>query len=266
MDDYFPPQRVITQNKRYYQRFPSDKSIVADIVKHLASQPKGGVPLPSGSLLTPRYFQTLGLAGLGGGGGFERLHYLLENAWDGEELHLGFLKACDNWGAWDTNPLFLLLHEAIYCNGPGASSSWSAQRVREGEYKKEFDAQGAAEEGRHVYFTGEQIYQFMLEDIAALRPYKQVADHLAEYSQWQPLYDVSVLERTTIPVAAAVYYDDMYVDFNLSQQTLSHVKGARQWVTNEFLHSGRPPLPPYASATPLSDLPSAVLVPGKGFV
>lgn len=34
------------------------------------------VPLPSGGILTPKGLQILGLAGLGSGGGFERLHYM----------------------------------------------------------------------------------------------------------------------------------------------------------------------------------------------
>ncbi len=31
-------------------------------------------------------------AGLGSGGGFERLHFLLEKAWDGDEISLSFMK------------------------------------------------------------------------------------------------------------------------------------------------------------------------------
>lgn len=34
----------------------------------------------------------------------------------------------DTWMAWDTNPLYALLHESIYCQG--AASSWAAHRVR----------------------------------------------------------------------------------------------------------------------------------------
>ena len=45
-----------------------------------------------GSLYT-RGFQTLGLAGLGMGGGFERLHYLVSDAFDsGGHLSPAFLK------------------------------------------------------------------------------------------------------------------------------------------------------------------------------
>ena len=31
---------------------------------------------------------------------------------------------------------------------------------------------------------------------------------------------------------------DMYVDFNLGEETLQGIKGARALVTNEYLHSG----------------------------
>lgn len=232
-------RRVVTQNEKYYQRFPSDAPIIHRIVKHLAAQPDGGVLLPSGSLLTPRYLQTIGLSGLGGGGGFERMHYLFESAWDGDELSYSFLKNCDNWGAWDTNPLYCLLHEIIYCNGPGAASGWAAQRVRDSaEYAERFDAVAAAEAGAPVMFTGEMVFPWMMDDIAALRPYKEAANLLAESTAWSALYDVAMLENNAVPVACAVYFEDMYVDFNLSQQTLSKVNGARQWISNEFMHSG----------------------------
>jgi hypothetical protein len=41
-----------------------------------------------------------------------------------------------------------------------------------------------------------------------------------------------------VPVVAAAYYEDMYVDFRLSEQTAATVKGLRMWVTSEYLHSG----------------------------
>ena len=32
--------------------------------------------------------------------------------------------------AWDSNPLYALLHESIYCQGGGTASNWAAHRVR----------------------------------------------------------------------------------------------------------------------------------------
>lgn len=41
-----------------------------------------------------------------------------------------------------------------------------------------------------------------------------------------------------VPVAAAVYYDDMYVNFKLALDTASQIAGIRPWITNEYMHSG----------------------------
>lgn len=41
-----------------------------------------------------------------------------------------------------------------------------------------------------------------------------------------------------VPVAAAVYYDDMYVNFKLALDTASQIEGIRPWITNEYMHSG----------------------------
>ena len=30
----------------------------------------------------------------------------------------------------------------------------------------------------------------------------------------------------------------MFVDFELAQKTAKHVAGIRQWITNEYMHSG----------------------------
>lgn len=61
-------KRVLLQNERYYARFPDDVGVVGRIVTFLASQPEGCVVLPSGTRLTPRTLQLLGLSGLGSGG------------------------------------------------------------------------------------------------------------------------------------------------------------------------------------------------------
>lgn len=75
-------QRVLQQNAKYYDRFPSDISKVQAIVQYLMSQPEGGVTTPMGNRLTPRSFQLLGLSSVGFAAGFERLHYLIEAAFE----------------------------------------------------------------------------------------------------------------------------------------------------------------------------------------
>ncbi|MGN0112819.1 MAG: proline iminopeptidase, partial [Cellulosimicrobium funkei] len=41
-----------------------------------------------------------------------------------------------------------------------------------------------------------------------------------------------------VPVEAAVYFDDMFVDAGLSLETAARVGNVRTWVTNEFEHDG----------------------------
>ncbi|KAG1671871.1 hypothetical protein FOA52_003438 [Chlamydomonas sp. UWO 241] len=231
-------KRVALQNARYYERFPGDVALVQRIVNWLAAQPMGGYETPSGSLLTPRALQLLGLGGMGMGGGFERLHFTLETFFDSEgDITPCFLKSFDQQMPWDSNPLYAMLHESIYCQG--AASSWAAHRVRQlDEFRPAFDAVDAASSGRPVLFTGEMVFPWMFDDFACLRPYKAAAELIAQKSDWGKLYDADVLACNNVPAAAAVYFEDMYVDCELSQATAARIRGLRQWVTSEYKHSG----------------------------
>jgi len=235
-------KQVQQQNEKYYKRYPQDIQVVHDAVRYLSESEGGGVVLPSGGRLTPKMLQCLGLSGLGSGGGFERLHYLLERVWDPvlvpgakKSISYYFLKEFEMWLGFDQNPLYALLHESIYCQG--SSSKWSAEKVR-GEYESLFDPIKATEEGRPVYFTGEMVFPCMFDEIHALRDLKEAAHLLAEKEDWPPLYDASKLNNNKVPVAAAVYYEDMYVNFNIAKETASQIAGIRLWVTNEYMHSG----------------------------
>ncbi|KAL0379462.1 UNVERIFIED_CONTAM: Proline iminopeptidase [Sesamum angustifolium] len=207
-------EQVMHQNGKYYRRFPQDVELVHEVVA-----------LPGG-ILTPRGLQLLGLSGLGSSTGFERLHYMFERVWDPilvpgapKRISYFFLNAVssekylkllpyEGWLAYDTNPLYALMHESIYCQG--ASSSWSAHRIR-AENESQFDALKAVKEGRPVLFTGEMIFPWLFDEIQALRPFKDAAHLLAEKMDWPPLYDVASLNDNKVPVAAAVYYEDMYL-------------------------------------------------------
>ncbi|KAK8938861.1 hypothetical protein KSP39_PZI011063 [Platanthera zijinensis] len=235
-------EQVVHQNEKFYRRFPQDIPAVCELVNFLSESKGGGVPLPAGGILTPKGLQVLGLTGLGSGGGFERLHYMFERIWDpvlfpqgDKQISYYFLKAFENWVEFDTNPIYALLHESIYCQG--ASSQWSAQKIR-CEYESIFDPITAAKENRPVFFTGEMIFPWMFDEFHALKPFKEAAHLLAEKEDWPSVYDVKALNRNQVPVAAAVYFEDMYVNFNLAMETASEIAGIRLWVTNEYMHSG----------------------------
>jgi hypothetical protein len=61
---------------------------------------------------------------------------------------------------------------------------------------------------------------------------------LAQRTDWSPLFDRERLAANEVPVAAAVYFDDLYVDAGLQLETAAHVGNLQAWVTNEWEHDG----------------------------
>ncbi|MFH8384920.1 alpha/beta fold hydrolase [Kitasatospora sp. NPDC018058] len=230
--------RVVSKNTDHYARFPQDVEAVRRIAAHLADSP---ATLPGGGLLTVEAFQALGLM-LGGGSGSGALHYLLEEAWvegpAGAELSDTFLAGVQARLSFAEGPLYAVLHESIYGQRSvdQAGTGWSAERVRK-EFPQ-FDARAALESGAPVLFTGEMIYPWMFDTDPALRPLKETADLLAARTDWPDLYDPARLVANTVPVVAAVYHDDMYVDTADSLATARAVRGLRTWITNEWEHDG----------------------------
>ena len=89
-----------------------------------------------------------------------------------------------------------------------------------------------------VFFTGEMVYPWMFDEYKYLRPLKEAAEILATYDGWPQLYDKSVLQSNTVPCAAVIYYNDMYVERTLSEETAQNIRGIKLWVTSEYEHNG----------------------------
>ncbi len=223
--------RVLEHNARYFDRYPGDQRLADAVAAHLAEH---DVRLPTGERLTVRRFQTLGIT-LGGVSTFDRIHYLLETAFvpgpHGPELSDTFLRGVESTVSFAERPLYAVLHEAIYAQG-GRPTAWSAHRVRE-----EFPAFDASR-GGPLRFTGEMVYPWHFEEDPALVPLRDAAHLLAERVDWPPLYDLDRLADNRVPVVAAVYHDDMYVDREHSLRTAAHVRGLRPWITNAHAHDG----------------------------
>ena len=64
-----------------------------------------------------------------------------------------------------------------------------------------------------------------------------MANELAAH-EWPRLYDEDVLRANTVPVAAAIYTEDLYVERRFSEETAALVPGMRAWVTSEYDHNG----------------------------
>ncbi|MGW4507637.1 alpha/beta fold hydrolase [Streptomyces sp. NPDC004436] len=228
--------RIEGKNTAHYARYPMDVERARRIAAHLAERP---AELPGGHVLTVEAFQSLGIL-LGGGDGSHELHYLLEDAFvptpAGPALSDAFLEGARSLLSFAGHPLYALLHEAIYAQDPDAPTAWAADRVL-AEHPR-FDARKALAGDDPLLFTGETIHPWHFTTDPALAPLRETADLLAARTGWEPLYDPRRLAANEVPVAAAVYHDDMYVDAGHSLQTARSIRGLRTWVTDEFEHDG----------------------------
>ncbi|TDU87228.1 proline iminopeptidase [Kribbella voronezhensis] len=218
--------RVEAKNREYYRRYPHDEQRIAAIADRLAA---GDVRLPDGDLLTVRRLQSLGID-FGMKPGYERMHWLIDEAFSGDELSETFLSQVMVRSSYSDGPLFAALQEACYGSGDGATA-WAAERERSA--RPQF-----AETARPLLFTGEMMYPWMFEEIRVLRPFQAAVELLASRPRWSSLYDLDRLAANEVPVAAAVYYDDMYVDSGLQLETAARVGNLQAWVTNEYEHDG----------------------------
>ncbi|RLV93035.1 Proline iminopeptidase [Spathaspora sp. JA1] len=226
--------RTVERNVHYYTKYPQDRPKVVEICEYLLDNE---VTLPNGGTLSVERFQQLGLR-FGGAGGSDNIHEIVTKfAYD---LHLfqhptyQISSTIESQLGFDTNVIYALFQEAIYCEG-NMTSNWSAQRLRVGL---------SVGNVRQVYFTGEMVYKSMFEDYAELRPFKQLAYALHEHTNWSSLYDVNVLKSITwekLPIVAATYFHDQYVDFDLTRKVKQELFGndnLKQYITSEYFHNG----------------------------
>ncbi|MCX4903243.1 alpha/beta fold hydrolase [Streptomyces sp. NBC_00878] len=219
----------------HYARYPQDVERARRIAEHLLRHEP---VLNGGYRLTVEAFQSLGIV-LGGSEGSHRLHYLLENAFvrtaQGPVLSDAFQEDVQSVLSYAGHPLYALVHEACYAQGD-RPTAWSAERVR-ADFPQ-FDAAKSLAGDGPVIFTGESVHPWTFDCDPALRPLRETADLLAERTDWAPLYDPDRLAANEVPVAAAVYHDDMYVDADHALRTARTIRGLRTYVTDEFEHDG----------------------------
>ena len=237
--------RMAERNKEYYEWFPEDAALATRIAEHLRTHKEY---LPTGERLTDHRFQMAGHY-LGGRWRERGLHYFLETAFaEGDDrLSDQFLSSMSSEVSFLANPLYALMHETIYADGPAdgtlpgiagyelspspAPTNWAAARVaaQRPEFSPEADT---------LFFTGEHIFPWYYEEDPALRPLADVAQILAEKKDWGRLYDHEQLHRNEVPVVAAAYNPDIYVDFENSMETARWVGNTQVWTSKTHHHDG----------------------------
>jgi pimeloyl-ACP methyl ester carboxylesterase len=209
--------RMQELSERFLRRFPASRDRLR---RALDLAREGRVRVPGGEVLSPRRLRTLGNR-LGMDGGAEQLHHLLEL--DPTSPAFGHdAAAAAPFGP--RNPIYTFLHESSCADG--YATRWAAERVRPGAYDED-----------ETLLTGEHIFPWHFEDSSELRPYAALAEALAGH-EWPRLYHEDELRHASVPVAACVYYDDAFVDRELSLRTAALLPRVHTWITNEHEHNG----------------------------
>jgi proline iminopeptidase len=221
--------RAREKTRRFYERFPDDRDRVGRVADIIAQT---DVRLPDGDRLTIKRLQIVGID-FGMAPGLNNVHWLFDEAFaqsGDDRLSDQFLAAVQRLTSYDDNPLFALLQESIYGQGEGATN-WAAERVLA-------EHPDFATGHRPLLFPGEMMYSWMFRDIRSLRPFEAAAEALARHPRYPPLVDSARLGSNEVPLAAVVYFDDLYVDSGLSLGTAGRIGNAQAWVTNEYEHDG----------------------------
>lgn len=230
--------RMAAKTRQFYARYPGDEGRVTALANALEV---GGLRLPDGAPLSVRRLQLMG-SDFGMKPCFERMHNILDTAFEEGDGTLAagrkpvvtdaFISAAFERTSTAANPLYWTLQELIYADGELEEPlRWAA--ARELARRPEF-----SEDARPLLFTGEASLPWLFEEDPVLMPLKPALDLLMEDTSFDRIYDAEALAANTVPLTAAVYFDDMYVDAGLQLDTLSRVGASRAWVTNEFEHDG----------------------------
>ncbi|WP_299807517.1 alpha/beta fold hydrolase [uncultured Shewanella sp.] len=223
-------KRVLTKNQDFFNRFSDAHDLVKALARHIQDNE---VILATGERLTVEMLQLLGI-NIGMEQGPESVYYLLEQALietaSGTQVNPLFLAHFCQLLDFNTNPIFAMLHESIYCQQ--SASNWAAHRVRQ-QYP-EFNYQA----DKPFLFTGEMVYPWMFEQFNNLKPLQQAALKLAQKQDWPNLYQIDKLADNQVPVAAAIYSEDMFVEMQYSLETAAQVGNLKYWLTSEYEHNG----------------------------
>ncbi|AMD87593.1 aminopeptidase [Actinomyces radicidentis] len=205
------------KSEDFYSRYPADRDRVAALMEAAA---RGEVRTAAGDVVGPTRLRGLGST-LGASGGIDALHHLLER--DPASWAFRYdLGAMLPFGG--RNPLYAVIHES--CWADGGATPWAAERVRPTAFDND-----------PTLLTGEHVTRDSFAEDSTLRPWREVAEILAEH-EWPRLYDEAALRVANVPGAAAVYARDVYVPMTTSLETASLMPRLRTWVTSEYEHNG----------------------------
>ena len=239
-------QEMAKRNRQFFGRYPGDEGTAWYVASHLADVEEF---LPTGERLTPARFREIGIV-LGYSYGLEQLHFLLEDpVWrvgGQRKLRPQFLSRVGKLLSYADNRLYGVIHDSSFAQRSSGATGWSAQRVRAEfpEFMLPAPSAGASgesdlrKEKMGFRFTGEHVYPWQIEQDPALAPLVEAAECLAFERRWPELYSCATLAENTVPAAAWMYIDDVFVPYSISHTTAQQIRGLKPLISNTYHHDG----------------------------
>ena len=228
--------KLAERNQKYYAKYPEDRQRMRAVMSYLHRMKTedgedDAIRMPAGGILTPDRFRSIGIS-FGAHGGLDDVHNTVLRAANDLEV-FGYLSRptlskIESWDAFDNQCIYAVLHEPLYCQG--TAPNWSADRML-------YEARNAAfHQDETVFFFGEMVFPHDLKTYPELQRLAPAAEALAQAADWPNLYDIEQLKQNDVPVYAAIYVDDMYVDFGFAKETSCIVRNCKTYITNILYH------------------------------
>ncbi|KAG2150246.1 uncharacterized protein EDB93DRAFT_340883 [Suillus bovinus] len=167
--------KVEEPNKVYYAKYSQD---VRNILGFLEGN---NVVIPNSGNMTVSNWQQLDLQfGLHSRARVPSDHRLRHVG----KLSYGLIDSIHRTQHFDTNPIYAVLHEPIYCQGRRHKAGWSAQRVIQKNDRFVWEKVRLMSDDVPIYFTGQMIFPDTFEDYHYLRPLQGVVELLAYDEDW----------------------------------------------------------------------------------
>ncbi|MCJ1309018.1 hypothetical protein MMC25_002673 [Agyrium rufum] len=228
-------QRVKGRSNDYYAKYPEDMAAMHRICAYVSKNKVESYP-GSGDVITATRIRQLGIL-LGAHGGMEMVHkHVLRFDLDLEtfgEFTFASKNSFESLLPFARMPIYALLHEPCYLQG--AAGNWAAEHALNDDPDYAYDAENA-DSKKPILLTSEMIIREMFESSGELQKMLPAADILAKDADWPMLYDEEQLAKNEVPVYAATYIRDLYVDYEYSMETASKIKGCKQYITNMLYH------------------------------
>lgn len=205
------------KSEEHYARYPGDREAMARLAERSQA---GTLTGATGAKVGLARLRSLGSL-LGASSGSDTLHFLLERDPDSWAFRYDLESSLAFGGRF---PLYAVIHES--CWAAGGATSWAAERVLPAAFQDD-----------PTLLTGEHLSRAFFEEDPTLIPWREVAEHFAEF-EWPALYDVESLRTGGVRGAGVVYARDVYVPMVTSLETASLMSGMKTWVTSEYEHNG----------------------------